>query len=99
MATEIRSLAGAINSLADVSSAIASSVVEQDATARSIAESMEVAAKNITRTDDEIESVADANARNTHAMDELLEWTERLSRSAKEMEGQVSDFFASVRAA
>jgi methyl-accepting chemotaxis protein len=99
MATEIRSLAGAISSLADASGAIASSVVEQDATARSIAESMEVAANNITQTDDEIESLAEANARNARAMAELLEWTERLSRSAKDMEGQVSNFFARVRAA
>jgi methyl-accepting chemotaxis protein len=99
MATEITSLTNAIDSLAAVSNNIASSVVQQETTARSISETIEIASKKIAQTSEEIASVKDENGRSVSVIGELLQWTEHLSRAAKEMETQVASFFETVRAA
>jgi methyl-accepting chemotaxis protein len=99
MATEITSLTNAIDSLATVSNSIASAVDQQEGTTRSISETMDVAAKKVAQTTDEIAAVAEVNAKSGSAIGELVDWTERLSRAAKDMESEVSSFFDAVREA
>jgi hypothetical protein len=60
---------------------------------------MDVAAKKVAQTTDEIAAVAEVNAKSGSAIGELVDWTERLSRAAKDMESQVSSFFDAVREA
>ena len=95
--SEITSIAGIIQeNLTGVATSIASAV-EQSASARQIASSMQTAAQNTTHTAEEIKAVEQVARRGADAAGEIQSWTERLSARAVALESKVGDFFERVR--
>jgi len=95
---EISSIARGINALSEVATRIDAAVEEQASTTEKIAGSMQIAAANTGRTSSHMASVEKASTSNVEAMRDLAGWAGRLTATAKEVERQVADFFAHVRA-
>jgi len=98
-AQEISSIARSINELTDAAKKIDAAVEEQAVTTEQIASSMQVAAVNTGRASKDVTSVEQASSSNLDAVRNLIGWAERLSATAQDVERQVADFFARVRAA
>jgi methyl-accepting chemotaxis protein len=98
-AQEISSIGRSINELTDAARKIDAAVEEQAVTTEQIASSMQVAAVNTGRTSKDVTSVEQASSSNLDAVRNLIGWAERLSTTAQDVERQVADFFARVRAA
>jgi methyl-accepting chemotaxis protein len=96
---EISSIAQVIGELTDVSTSIAAAVEQQAATTRNIAESIHSAAGHTAQASGEIGSVEQAVAKSATAVDEITQWTARLSARASDLETKVASFFSRVRAA
>ncbi len=96
---EISSIARVIGELRSVSTSIAAAVEEQSAATRNIAESIHTAANHTARASTEIDSVERAVAKGAAAVDEITQWTGRLSARASDLETKVAGFFSRVRAA
>jgi methyl-accepting chemotaxis protein len=96
---QIAAIGQSVKALTSITSSIAHSVEEQETATQQISESMQAAATNTGRSSSEIRSIEEASSRGAATIDVLLEWTNRLSAAGKEVEGQVSSFFAKVRAA
>jgi methyl-accepting chemotaxis protein len=96
---EISSIARVIDQLTLVTTSIASAVEEQTVTTREIAGSIQVAARNTAQASLEIYSIEESAHRSTANIDEIMEWSERLSACTNDLETKVIDFFSSVRAA
>jgi len=96
---EMSSIARVIDQLALVSTSIASAVEEQTVTTREIAGSIQVATRNTAQASLEIYSIEESVHRSTANIDEIMEWSERLSACTNDLETKVIDFFSSVRAA
>ncbi len=96
---EIAAIARAIGELTDVSTSIAAAVEQQSATTRNIAESIHSAAGHTALASGEIDSVEQAVAKSAIAVDEITQWTARLSARASDLETRVATFFSRVRAA
>ena len=96
---EISSIAHVIEQLSAVAGTIAAAVEQQGATTLNIVESMQNAANGTARASDEISSIEQAAGRTSVAVLEIAGWTERLYARASDLELQVADFFARVRAA
>jgi methyl-accepting chemotaxis protein len=97
--TEISAIAAVIGELTGASTSIAAAVEEQAMTTRGIAESMQTAAGHTTQASTEIASVEQAVSRSSAAVDEITQWTSRLSSRASDLETKVATFFSRVRAA
>jgi methyl-accepting chemotaxis protein len=95
---EISSISRAIGELSAVSTSIASAVEQQSVTTREIAESVQNAAAHTARASTEINSIKKVAAQGVTSIDDIQTWTDRLSKSANDLEGKVADFFAKVRA-
>jgi methyl-accepting chemotaxis protein len=98
-AQEISSVGRSIDELTDAAKKIDAAVEEQAVTTEQIASSMQVAAANTGRTSKDVISVEQASSSNLDAVRNLIGWAERLSATAQDVERQVADFFARVRAA
>lgn len=96
---EIAAIARVIGELASVSSSIAAAVEQQSATTRSIAETIHNAAGHTGRASNEIGSVERAVGKGAAAIDDITQWTARLSARASDLEAKVATFFNRVRAA
>jgi len=96
---EIAAIARVIGELASVSSSIAAAVEQQSTTTRSIAEIIHNAAGHTGRASTEIGSVERAVGKGAAAIDEITQWTARLSARASDLEAKVATFFNRVRAA
>ena len=72
---------------------------QQSATTRNIAESIHSAAGHTALASGEIDSVEQAVAKSAMAVDEITQWTARLSARASDLETKVATFFSRVRAA
>ena len=94
---QIGAVASAVATISASAVAIAASVEQQAAATRSISESARVVALTTTRSSDDIQAVDAATDRNLAAVDEIMSWTERLSRGAGDLELSVGHFFESVR--
>jgi methyl-accepting chemotaxis protein len=95
---EISSISHTIGDLSTVSTSIASAVEQQSVTTRSIAESVQNAASYTVRASAEMNSIKNVAAQGVTSIADIQTWTERLSKSAGDLEGRVADFFAKVRA-
>jgi len=98
-AQEISSIGRSIDELTDAARKIDAAVEEQAVTTEQIASSMQVAAANTGRASKDVMSVEQASSSNLDAVRNLIGWAERLSATAQDVERQVADFFARVRAA
>ena len=96
---EISSIARVIGELTGVSTSIATAVEEQSMTTRNIAESIHTAASHTALASGEIDSVEQAVTKGAAAVDEITQWTARLSARASDLETKVATFFNRVRAA
>jgi methyl-accepting chemotaxis protein len=96
---EISSIAAAIVELTGASTSIAAAVEEQAVTTRGIAESVQTAAGHTTRASAEIASVEQTVNHGAAAVDDITQWTSRLSSRANDLETKVTTFFSRVRAA
>jgi methyl-accepting chemotaxis protein len=95
---EIHSISRTIAELSSVSTSIASAVEEQNVTTREIAESVNNAASHTVRASTEISSIKQVAAQGVTSIADIQTWTNRLSKSADDLEAKVSDFFSKVRA-
>jgi methyl-accepting chemotaxis protein len=95
---EITSITRTIQELTTVATSIASAVEQQGISAREIAASMQVAARNSVRTADEIKSVEQVTRTGADAANAIENWTTKLSSRAADLESKVAAFFNSVRA-
>ena len=66
-------------------------------TTREIAASVQDAAEHTVRASAEIGSIQDVAAHGVTSIADIQTWTERLSKSASDLEGKVADFFSKVR--
>jgi methyl-accepting chemotaxis protein len=96
---EISAIARAIEQLTMAATSIASAVEQQSATTREIAGTIQTAAGNTASAAAEIQSIEKAAGRSARAVDEVADWTARLSACAGELELKVAAFFNRVRAA
>jgi methyl-accepting chemotaxis protein len=94
---EISSISHTIGDLSAVSTSIASAVEQQSVTTRDIAASVQDAAEHTVRASAEIGSIKDVAAHGVTSIADIQVWTERLSKSAGDLEGKVADFFSKVR--
>jgi methyl-accepting chemotaxis protein len=95
---EIHSISRTIGELSSVSTSIASAVEEQNVTTREIAESVHNAASHTVRASTEISSIKQVAAQGVTSIADIQTWTNRLSKSAGDLEAKVADFFSKVRA-
>jgi len=96
---EILSIAQLIDDLTSVSIGIAAAVEEQTVSAREIASSIQVAARNTAQASQQIFSIDDFANRSRENIAEITKWGDRLSSCTSDLEMKVSVFLSSVRTA
>jgi methyl-accepting chemotaxis protein len=95
---EIHSISRTIGELSHVSTSIASAVEQQNVTTREIAASVHDAASHTVRASNEIDSIKQVAAHGVTSIADIQTWTNRLSKSAGDLEAKVAEFFSRVRA-
>lgn len=95
---EISAISRTIGELSNVSTSIASAVEQQSATTRGIAESVQDAATHAVRASTEIDLIKKVAAQGVTSIADIQTWTNHLSKSARDLEGKMGDFFSKVRA-
>jgi methyl-accepting chemotaxis protein len=95
---EIHSISRTIGDLSTVSTSIAAAVEQQSVTTREIAISVQDAAAHSVRASTEIDSIKQVAAQSVTSIADIQTWTNRVSKSAGDLEAKVTDFFSRVRA-
>ena len=96
---DIASVASGMHELTVAATTVASAIEQQEVVTQTISRNIKMVASNSAQSADEIGSIEKLASQNVATVNEIGEWTARLTQHARELESKVLDFFARVRAA